>query len=234
MNSSWMLQEAQNWLAEKLQFTVNLSSLKSKMVSIFLILMEIYFVFELELPNLIAQNISNERNALIMKAQLQNTDPLSKKNFKKSATLILTFFNEDEYIYQNEEDIEVFEQYNRVTVAQIIDNARESCENYRFCTALLYFYFTNTITNQLTNGFIGSFPYLRLYQAKQASQRGIFTSYGQGQMMQLSCNSYKQQGVNQIFPLDGILQQQSAKFQTFSNQLQQDMVQQLQFRKTQN
>ncbi|CAK70409.1 unnamed protein product (macronuclear) [Paramecium tetraurelia] len=193
------------------------------------------FVFELELPQLIAQIQDNERNALIMEAQLQITDPLSKKDLKKSATLILTFFNQDEQIYQNEEDIEVLEQYNRVIVAQIIDDARKQCQKQQFDVAQNQI--DEVIVRLQSNQRMASqAPSLiqDLYQAKQASQRGTFTSYGLGQMMQLSSNSYQQQGVNSIFSLDGKQQQQNVRFQSYSNNLQQNMVQQLQLRKTQN
>ncbi|CAD8150584.1 unnamed protein product [Paramecium octaurelia] len=132
---------------------------------------------------------------MIMKAQLQITDPLEKKDFKKSTTLILTFFNQDDCIYFNEEDIEVLELYNRVQSPKIIDKAH--------------------------------------FQFKQASQRGTFSSYGVGQMMQLSINNYQQQGVYSMFQ-DGKQQQQSARFQSYFNNLQQYMVQQLQLRTTQN
>ncbi|CAD8200820.1 unnamed protein product [Paramecium octaurelia] len=193
------------------------------------------FVFELELPKLIAQIQDNERNALIMEALLQITDPLSKKELKKSATLILTFFNQDEQIYQNEEDIEVLEQYNRVLVAKAIDDARKSCQQQQFDMAQNQI--DNAIVRLETNKQISSqAPSLikDLQQAKQASMRGTFNSYGLGQMMQLSSNSYQQQGVNSVFSLDGQQQQQSARLQSYSNNLQQNMVQQIQLRKTQN
>ncbi|CAD8123001.1 unnamed protein product [Paramecium sonneborni] len=193
------------------------------------------FVFELELPRTDTKIQDDQRNPQIIDVKLQITDPISKIQIEKRASLVLTIFQQDEQINQNEEDEEVLTQYNRVIAAQVIDNARKSCQQQEYQKA------QNNIDNllvrfQTNQKFSSQNPQLiqDLQQAKQASTRQTFNSYGQGQMMQISSNSYKQQGVNSVFSPDGQQQQQNPRFQTFSNNLQSSMVNTLQLRKTQN
>ncbi|CAD8210774.1 unnamed protein product [Paramecium pentaurelia] len=192
------------------------------------------FVFELELPCSNAQIQDNQRNPQIMEVQLQITDPLTKDKIQKFASLALTIFHQDEQINQNEEDIEVLTQYNRVIAAQVIDDARKSCQQEKYQEA------QNKLDDvlikfQANQQFSSQNPQLiqDLQQAKQASQKQTFSTYGYGQMIQLSSNSYQQQGVNSIFSSNGQQQQQNLRLSSFSNRLQTSMVNQLQLRKTQ-
>ncbi|CAD8129944.1 unnamed protein product [Paramecium sonneborni] len=191
------------------------------------------FVFILELPKFIMKIKDNQRHQLIMEAKLQINDPSTNKTIFKQSNLFLTFFNHDEKIEQNEEDLEVQTQYYRVIVTEIIDQAQKACEQQQFQEA------QDKIDQmilqiQKNQRLLSNCPQLiqDLNQAKQATEKYNFIKYGRGQMFQIISNNFSQQGVTSLFTVNGQQKQTNLRIFSYSNRVQTEMVDIIQTRKT--
>ncbi|CAD8192948.1 unnamed protein product [Paramecium pentaurelia] len=189
------------------------------------------FVFELKLPKFSKKIEDNQRNVKIIEAQLKLKDPNTGENFTKTANLYLTFFNSDEQINQNEEDIEVLTQFYRVKGTEAIEQARKACENNNFEQArniIDYFLIQIQKNNKKVTSKCGQIIQ-DLEQAKQASQQYQYHQYGLKQMYQLISNNYQQTGINSQFSMHG--KQVQSLQPSYSNQMQQNLVSLVQSKK---
>ncbi|CAD8066229.1 unnamed protein product [Paramecium sonneborni] len=187
------------------------------------------YVFELLLPQFEAKIEDSQRNVKVIDAQLIIRDPTNGNVIKKQDSLTLTFFNLDEQINQNEQDIDVYAQYFRVKGTEVIDQARKACEQnknedaQKLIDNMLIQIQKNQNVAAQCGGIIQD-----LQQAKQASERQSYNLFGQKQMCQMVSNNYQQQGVNSMFSAQGfqVQQVQPASYQNIQQQAMMGLVQQ--------
>ncbi|CAD8066226.1 unnamed protein product [Paramecium sonneborni] len=187
------------------------------------------YVFELLLPQFEAKIEDSQRNVKVIDAQLIIRDPTNGNVIKKQDSITLTFFNLDEQINQNEQDIDVYAQYFRVKGTEVIDQARKACEQnknedaQKLIDNMLIQIQKNQNVAAQCGGIIQD-----LQQAKQASERQSYNLFGQKQMCQMISNNYQQQGVNSMFSAQGfqVQQVQPASYQNIQQQAMMGLVQQ--------
>ncbi|KAM3137125.1 hypothetical protein pb186bvf_010853 [Paramecium bursaria] len=172
------------------------------------------YVFELMLPKFDQQIGDAQRSVIVVQAKIQLRNVNTKQIMEKKAELVLTFFNENENIPQNEQDVEVAVQYNRVKSADIIDDAQIACQNNNH--ELAQKMIQQTISEINKNPAVqkkSQFILEDLEQALEATKPQNFQNYGMKQMIQMKSNNYKQTGMNAKFVGGMQIQMDTAQFQ---------------------
>ncbi|CAD8203694.1 unnamed protein product [Paramecium pentaurelia] len=192
------------------------------------------FVFEIQIPQIDSKILDHERVVKVLEASLSMKDPISGEIIKKSAALNLTLFNQDENVDVIEECTDVYSQYLRVKSTETIDNAKQACDQNNFVEAqrlldnmMIQIQKNNHKVVQKCTGIIQD-----INQAKQASQKIQYNTFGSKQLCQMIVNNYAQGGINSIFSFDG-KQLQQLKSSQFLNLTQQTMIKIVQTKKAQ-
>ncbi|KAM3132388.1 hypothetical protein pb186bvf_015488 [Paramecium bursaria] len=185
------------------------------------------YLFDLLLPQFNQILGDNQRQTIVVKAKISMRNIQTQKIIQKDAELQLTFFNENEQLPINEQDIDVSVQYYRVKSADIIQEGNQLCQQNQHAKAqellkgLLQQIRANPKCAERSQGIIQD-----LDQAIKASEPRNYEMFGAKQMCQMTSNNYNQMGQNAIF--QGGLQMQQQQIGQYDNRGQERFRQQIQ------